>query len=300
MQKKTIAKNISAKIEKWINTITDEDLRKSVGNNVLVTGGCIASMFLNEHVNDYDVYIMDMDVLQRLTEYYCDPFRLMVADGRKKEEYLKDFNNSVHVHGEEVENMSKDKVFFDNLKQNQIKIKTASAGYLVEGVIDEGNNEFKVMFISPNAISLTDNLQIVVRFNGDAQEIHKTFDFVHATNYWTAKTGLVLNIDALESILCKQLKYQGSLYPLTTIIRIKKFLKRGWNISAGEQLKVMFQISELDLKNPRVLEEQLIGVDIAYFGLLIECLEDYKKDEITSQSLNTLIDRIFNQDDCSE
>jgi hypothetical protein len=37
-------------------------------------------------------------------------------------------------------------------------------------------------------------------------------------------------------------------------------------------LKMMFQVSDLDLKNPDVLEEQLIGVDIAYFSTLIEVL----------------------------
>lgn len=37
-------------------------------------------------------------------------------------------------------------------------------------------------------------------------------------------------------------------------------------------LKMMFQISEFDLKNPDVFEEQLIGVDVAYFSALIEAL----------------------------
>jgi hypothetical protein len=37
-------------------------------------------------------------------------------------------------------------------------------------------------------------------------------------------------------------------------------------------LKMMLQVSDLDLKNPDVLEEQLIGVDVAYFSTLIEVL----------------------------
>jgi hypothetical protein len=37
-----------------------------------------------------------------------------------------------------------------------------------------------------------------------------------------------------------------------------------------EILKIMFQISELDLTDILILEEQLIGVDIAYFSLLID------------------------------
>ena len=294
MQKKTIAKNIENKISAWIATLP-EDLQKDVEKNVLVTGGCIASMFLKEPVNDYDVYLMDMDVLKKLAEYYCRPFSLQVADGRNRASYLSCFQETVWIDGEEVKNSQKDKVFFENLKENQVKIKTGGSGFAVPNIVDDGSGKFLPIFISPNAISLSDDLQIVVRFNGNAEQIHKTFDFVHATNYWTKKTGLVLNIDALESILTKQLRYQGSLYPLTTIIRIKKFLKRGWNITAGEQLKVMFQIAEFDLRNPRILEEQLIGVDIAYFGALIEALEGVKKDEISSRYINTLIDKIFNE-----
>lgn len=56
MQAKTIERNIKAKMEKWLETITDEKLRKDVKENLLVSGGCIASMFLNEEVKDYDVY----------------------------------------------------------------------------------------------------------------------------------------------------------------------------------------------------------------------------------------------------
>jgi hypothetical protein len=95
---------------------------------------------------------------------------------------------------------------------------------------------------------------------------------VHAT-YFTFEEGLVTNVAALESILTKSLRYQGS-YPLTSVIRMKKFIQRGWTVNAGEILKMLFQVSELDLKNIEVLEEQLIGVDVAYFSLLITVLRD--------------------------
>ena len=105
---------------------------------------------------------------------------------------------------------------------------------------------------------------------------------------------MVNNNEALESIITKQLRYQGSLYPLTSIIRMKKFIKRNWNINAGEILKIMFQISELDLKDPNVLEEQLIGVDIAYFSTLISILRQLKNDKLDSATLNEIIDKVFN------
>jgi hypothetical protein len=61
----------------------------------------------------------------------------------------------------------------------------------------------------------TEDLQIVLRFSGNVTQIHKTFDFVHATNYFTFEEGLVTNV-AVESILTKSLRYQGSyiLLPL--------------------------------------------------------------------------------------
>ena len=160
--------------------------------------------------------------------------------------------------------------------------------------------EYVPLYFSPNAISLSNKIQIILRFNGDASAIHKNFDYIHATNYFTFRDGLVTNKEALESLITKQLKYQGSLYPLTSILRMKKFVKRKWNITAGEILKIMFQISELDLTNPDILEEQLIGIDVAYFAKIIAILREVKQEKIVSDYLNEIIDRVFGQADENE
>lgn len=301
MQIKTIKKTISNKLTEWLSTISDESLRTELKKNILVSGGSITSMLLNEPVNDYDIYIKNMDTLIKLTKYYVDPHTgVSILDGRKKQQYvdaiLKDYNES------DIMNVTNSySIAVRNLKDNQVKLffDSDKGGKKLNEDVKESDLNYHVLFLSPNAISLSNDIQIVIRFHGDNKAIHETFDFMHATNYFTFEDGLVTNIQALESILTKQLKYQGSLYPLTTIIRIKKFLKRGWNINAGEMLKVMFQISELNLKNPDVLEEQLIGVDVAYFGKLIEILRgieglEYK---MTSSYLNTIIDKVFNDFD---
>lgn len=288
MQKKTIQRIVKSKINDWLSTINDESLRKSLEDNIIVSGGCIASLFLGEDVNDYDVYIQDMDVLHKLTEYYANPYSaLQVLDGRKKDSYLNDedefgqYANSVN-----------------NLKEDQIKIfvNGDSGGYKVTGIKKDAK-PYHPVFFSPNAISLSDDLQIVVRFCGDHTEIHKNFDFIHATNYFTLTEGLVTNLRAMESLITKQLVYQGSLYPLTSIIRVRKFIKRKWNIGAGELLKIMFHISELDLKDVQVLEEQLIGVDVAYFEQLIKAIHEAKTKnkefKIDRTFIGKLIDKIF-------
>ena len=298
MQIKTIEKVILNKMNEWLETITDEDLRKETKDNLLVSGGSIASMLMGADVNDYDVYIKDIDVLKKLADYYVKPFEsesVWIADGREKEKLMKEYDVS--------EKLNYYSITLRNLKEDQIKLmfdkKEGGIRLNEEKSKDELN--YEPVFFSPNAISLSNDLQIVLRFWGDNQKIHETFDFVHATNYFTFETGLVTNIAALESILTRTLKYQGSHYPVTSIIRAKKFIKRGFNIGAGELLKIMFQISQLDLSNPDVLEEQLIGVDVAYFEILIKALrgkfsldEDFK---LNTKYFNELVDKIFNENE---
>lgn len=294
MQIKTVRKNIENKMEDWLSTIVEnpdtKNLRSRVRKNILVSGGSITSMLLNEEVNDYDVYIQDMDVLIELVKYYTNTYpNIEVLDGRKKTKYLSHLN--------ENQKTIIYRIVIENLKSDQVKLyfTDKNGGYATDFNINKENTGYVPLFFSPNAISLSNNIQIITRFNGDAETIHKTFDYIHATNYFTFKEGLVTNKEALESIITKQLKYQGSLYPLTSILRMKKFIKRNWNINAGEVLKIMFQISELNLKSPNILEDQLIGIDVAYFSKLIEILRSAPDEKITSHYLNTLIDKVFNE-----
>ena len=305
MQIKTIKSNIEFKLNEWLETITDIQLRKDVKENLLVSGGSITSMLLNEPVNDYDVYLMKMDIVKRVAEYYTkDIGGVVIFDGREKHKLIEDYNDRERKNGV-FYNVATDNnstaISLRNLKEDQIKLyfEGATGGMKLNDYLEEEELNYHVLYLSPNAISLSNNLQIVLRFWGTNEEIHKTFDFIHATNYFTFKDGVVRNLPAIESILTKQLKYQGSYYPVTSIIRAKKFIKRGFNIGAGELLKIMFQISQLGLTNPDVLEEQLIGVDVAYFDLLITALRNKMTEEpdfeLSTGYFNELIDRIFGE-----
>lgn len=302
MQIKTIQKNIESKLDEWLKTITDRDLAKDVEKNLLVSGGSITSMLLNEPVNDYDVYLMNIDVCKRIAEYYTSKFpNITIFDGRQKKSLVDAYNsNYPNDNILAIDGHNSYAVSLRNLKEDQIKLyfNGGAGGVRVNENIIESEINYIPLYFSPNAISLSNNLQIVLRFWGTAEQIHKTFDYIHATNYYTTKDGLVRNLDAIESILTKQLKYQGSYYPVTSIIRAKKFIKRGFNIGAGELLKIMFQISQLDLTNPDVLEEQLIGVDVAYFDLIITALRNKKEVDknfkLSTEYLNVLIDKVFN------
>lgn len=289
MQKKTIAKAIKTKMESWLNSITDEKLREDVKKELLVSGGSIASMFLNEQVNDYDVYIQTVKTAERLAKYYTQGFpeiKVFTYSDRLEKDDSDEYTNIKQV-------------FFENIKPEQVKLYLPELSGYKTSFLDENEGKYLPVFFSPNAISLSDNVQIVLRFTGDNKQVHKTFDFIHATNYFTFEKGLVTNLEAMESLISKQLKYQGSLYPLTSVIRTKKFINRNWKINAGEYLKMLFQVSELDLTDFNVLEDQLCGIDVAYFAQLIEILrsnqERHPNFKLTSGYLNTIIDKVFNE-----
>jgi hypothetical protein len=145
---------------------------------------------------------------------------------------------------------------------------------------------------------LKGKIQVVFRFWGDPATIHENYDFIHVMSYWTPKTLIVPENTAL-ALLTRELKYQGSKYPLTSIIRTRKFVRKGWKITAGEYLKMCVQLQDFDLLNPAVLEDQLMGVDIAYFMIFIDEMKNYLKNpnhKITADYLISLVDKIFNDD----
>lgn len=160
---------------------------------------------------------------------------------------------------------------------------------------DEDKPKYRPIFLTSNAITLSNKVQLIIRFYGDPQEIHENYDFVHCTSYWTSRDGkLVLRPEALECLLAKELRYNGSRYPVCSVFRVRKFINRGWSINAGQLLKMMMQVSHLDLEDIEVLEDQLIGVDAAYFTEIIEKLRQRFEDgRVPSAYLLEIIDRMF-------
>jgi hypothetical protein len=137
-------------------------------------------------------------------------------------------------------------------------------------------------------------VQLVIRFYGTADQIHENYDFVHCTCSWDAATGeLVLPPAALEALLAKDLRYKRSKYPLCSIIRTRKFLNRGWKISAGQYVKMAWDLNKLDLSSTAVLEDQMVGVDAAYFLEVIALLKEKGTEKIDEAYLMEIIDRIF-------
>jgi hypothetical protein len=170
----------------------------------------------------------------------------------------------------------------------------ATANDLAE-IVKDKKTKYRPVFFSENAITLSDKVQLVMRFYGTPSEIHENYDYAHAMCYYDYKENdLVLHSEALECILSKTLIYKGSLYPVASIFRVRKFIQRGWRITAGQLLKIVWQLNDIDLKDPAVLREQLIGVDQAYMHQLLRALETKDATQrIDATYLAKLVDEIF-------
>lgn len=317
----TIRTLLKDKVDNWISSITDETLQHKLKKDTIVSGGCITSYLLGESPNDFDLYFRTYDTALHVAQYYVSKFNADV--GNLKHRAAKSVNPTVREEkitnskGEEenriiiymkssgVAGEQQDEyAYFEQQPEAATDKFIASIAINVNDhpteVIEEIKDDLKPqkqkyrpVFLSDNAITLSDKIQLIIRFYGDPDEIHKNYDFIHTHNYYTRNNDLlVLNPKALEAILSRTLIYSGSLYPIASVFRTRKFIERGWRISAGQMLKMIFQINELDLRDPKVLRDQLIGVDMAYMSQLINAIKenDYK---IDATYIAKLVDEIF-------
>lgn len=312
MKIKTINKILIKKFNSFLDSITDKDVKNLLQKNSLISGGCIASMLQQEKVNDYDIYLTNKETALSVANYYAAKMKEQDSD---LDIHVID-TDTYDTLDEKTRNYYKGRGFTQPgrigifCKDQSYETETTEEEIidLMEEVKEEQAKQedkapkYRVQYVSPNAISLSHNVQIILRFYGTPEEIHSNYDFVHCTNYWLSMgQKLVLNQKALESIITKELQYVGSKYPIASMIRIRKFIQRGWTCNAGVHLKIAFQISKIDMEDVSVLEDQLVGVDVGYFIAFINAMkaaqvahqDDDKTFVITYSYICELIDRIF-------
>lgn len=310
MKRKTIKAVLTKKFNAFTASIEDEKVRALVEKNSIITGGCIASMLLGDPINDFDLYFTNKETASAVAHYYVKRFQIKKKSGidcaigvDTSGDRVKIVVRSAGVASEEGAEAPYE--YFEGQSEGE------AGGYVSEVMSEAGeiedtyqeteqmaleveDDDYRPVFLSTNAITLSGRVQLILRFFGDAEELHKNYDFVHATNYWLSKNGeITLRPEALESLMSRELRYVGSRYPICSVIRLRKFIKRGWVINAGQILKMMLQVSELDLSDPLVLQEQLTGVDSAYFIEVMSKLKERDPERVDAAYLVEIIDRMF-------
>lgn len=335
MNSKNIKKHLNAKMRDWLNSITDEEVKKAIKENTIVTGGAMVSLLTGETIHDYDVYFRTKDACVTVAKYYVELWNKNHPQGEDEVAILK-----VEDDKTETKRVIKDPNLpfsKENSKETtittpgRVKVWIQSKGVAEEEDPKQKDNrppeydlsfpptydktdeeiaiekdvetsedkpKYRPVFLSSNAITLSDKIQVVIRFYGEIEDIHKNYDFAHCTCSWTSWNNEVqLPTKALECIINKELYYVGSKYPLCSIIRTRKYLERGYHINAGQYVKMAFQLNKLNLYDINTLEDQLTGVDSGYFHMMIEALNK-KADEsgeakVDESYVFELINRMF-------
>lgn len=101
---------------------------------------------------------------------------------------------------------------------------------------------YQPKLITENSINLTDKIQLITKYTGLPHKVTKLFDWQHIKSYFSFKDGLVLTDDVYKLIIEKELIYTGSNFPLSSLLRSRKFIKRGWYISTKTMVHIVFDI----------------------------------------------------------
>ena len=328
MNSKNIKKHLNAKLNNWLASIEDDNVKKILRENVIITGGALVSLLTGEKVHDYDVYLRTNEACKAVAEYYVQQWNKTHEDSQISLRVVPPETIQVPTYEDGIRKTDENgqPAFHSVVTPERIKVFVQSAGVVEETPVETevdapfppieevektdedkateeaaeetGKPKYRLVFMSSNAITLSDKIQIVVRFYGEVEVIHKNYDFAHCTCSWTSWNNEVqLPEKALECIINKELYYIGSKYPLCSIIRTRKYLERGYHINAGQYVKMAFQLNELNLYNLETLEDQLTGVDSGYFMMMIEALKK-KADEsgeavVDKSYVFELINRMF-------
>lgn len=298
---KSICRNKIDDLCKYISK-NDKELASKLKRHCFVSGGAITSLLQGDMPNDFDIYIDNLDVLEEIGKYYTDQWNINHKisksfdiikhdDGNKRLEIIVRSSGIV----EENEDIEENEDEYDGQLPPKEIIEE------IDTVSEKKEEKYRVKCITSNAISLSDDVQIVCRFCGSPSEIFENYDFVHTMQaYVRVNDELLLNVDSLVSIMCKRLEYKGSLFPICSLFRLRKFLSRGWTISSIEILKIAHQISKLDLDDVNVLKEQCIGCDYFYMVSFCNALSEWRENnpdvEFSNEYMFELIEKVFDKD----
>jgi len=298
LTKKALERALRQKLDEWIASIEDRDLQLKVHGDAFVAGGAIASLLLGEKPNDYDIYFKTKETALKVAEYYVERLKSSLPDDTKAQVFIHVTEKDGHPYimiksaGAVGENGYEGYRYFEYLPAN----KQHMAEDFLENAMNAAKDgpKYRPVFMTGHAVTLSDDIQLCIRFTGPIEEVVPQFDFAHSQLAYDYANNQLVVIDprSLQCLLSKELYYTGSKYPLAALFRVRKFLERGFRINAGQLLKIAFDINQLNLQDMAVLEDQLIGVDIAYF---CELLGELKKSSrpLDATYIAELVERIF-------
>ncbi|QKE56496.1 nucleotidyl transferase [Bacillus phage YungSlug] len=273
MNRAQMRSKLDVMFDKWRACMANNGsmvIAQNLKQDIFFAGGCIRSMMSGEKPKDYDIYFTNKETAKLVVQHYLKLVSKYANISCDIKDTDKGFN--VFIQSEGI-----------------AKIDCKKHGY---------NYEDAPIFISQNAITLANGIQLVFKTFGQPQSVVDSFDFTICKNFYQPSKNIFhLDASALEHTLTKQLVYTGSDYPLSSLLRARKYQKYGYTISAGDMVKMSYDISKLDLTDVETLKDQLHGVDVAYLNGFISRLTREKETNpnftVSSSYLMEVMDEIY-------
>lgn len=242
--------------------------------NSFIAGGAIISISREEKIKDYDLFMVKGDSAVALFNSLMNRvpgganFQLVVNKDEKNPKLERGTLKSavINFNNEKVQSVEE---LIDEFNENCKRFKPSNR-----------NHKVVPTYLSKNALTLNNGIQLVFRFIGEPKEVFSTFDYEHCKVYWRPNPiGLLLGTvtyegRSQESIAKNELIYTGNTrFVLSAISRLNKFIKRGWGISPSSLLSLAVTSSKVNWSNKQELEEELLGIYGIENNILKQILE---------------------------
>jgi len=108
-----------------------------------------------------------------------------------------------------------------------------------------------------------------------SSHVFDNFDFtVCMAMYGIKQDQFWFHKDFMHHLASKRLVYNTkSEFPIASLFRVRKYIERGYRISAMEIVKMALKVHSLPLYNFDALANQLRGIDISYLTVVVEELK---------------------------
>jgi len=235
--------------------LTEKQFSETILCTSFIAGGAILSVSKQEKIKDYDLFMTTPAAALKLFNILIK----RIPDG-----------DSLTLTVEQ-DNIN------PNLHRGYLFLNNAFREDTLEKAIDRFNEnckKYKIKshkvyptYLSKNALTLSNGVQLIFRFIGEPKEVFSTFDYEHCKIYWRPNPlGLLLGSvhyegRSQESIAKNELIYTGNTrFVLSAISRLNNFIKRGWGISPSSLLSLALSVNKVDWSSREALEEELLGI----------------------------------------
>lgn len=133
--------------------------------------------------------------------------------------------------------------------------------------------------------------QFVKVLTGSMRNVVDNFDFTICMGAWSQQHGFLLDESFLHHLSQRRLVFNiNAAYPICSLYRARKFIKRGFTMNGIEAIKLGLTIQNLDLSTYAELRKQLMGIDTLFLKDLTDSLKGQEQKEYDKKEFFEMLD----------